>query len=172
MTGKKCLRGVVDGILYFNGSMKEWVWLDNIAHQIPISVDGREWPSTEHYFQAMKFEGTPLADRVRETIHPLEAKRLGRTGRLRPDWERVKYEVMLRAVRAKFQQHADLRAKLLSTAPFPIVEHCLDAEWGDGGNGSGKNLFGQVLTRVRAELEEKEGKETSKGGSLVALLSA
>jgi predicted NAD-dependent protein-ADP-ribosyltransferase YbiA (DUF1768 family) len=35
----------------------------------------------------------------------------------------VKDEVMLKALRAKFTQHADLRAKLLETGDRLLVEH-------------------------------------------------
>ena len=38
------------------------------------------------------------------------------------------------------------------------MEHCADAEWGDGGDGSGKNLFGKVLTEVRDILAEQDAK--------------
>merc|ERR1719362_2048374 len=150
-SGRGGLRGIVDGVLYFHGGMPEWAWLDNIACQVPITLDGLEWPSTEHYFQAQKFAGTPMVEQVRAAHGPMEAKRLGRAGHLRSDWEDVKYDIMLNAVRAKFEQHAELREKLLATAPCNIVEHCGDAEWGDGGDGSGRNLFGKVLTQVREE---------------------
>lgn len=50
---------------------------------------------------------------------------------LRPDWELVKEEVMLRAVRGKFQTHPALRNLLLSTMDQMIVENApMDAYWG------------------------------------------
>jgi ribA/ribD-fused uncharacterized protein len=72
---------------------------------------------------------------------------------LRPDWEAVKVDVMRRAVRAKFTQHTELRAILLETADAILVEHTArDAFWGDGGDGSGRNVLGQILMEVREEL--------------------
>jgi hypothetical protein len=60
---------------------------------------------------------------------------------------------MTRAVRAKFTQHVDLCAMLLGTGDATIVEHTHnDAYWGDGGDGSGKNMLGQILMKVRDEL--------------------
>ena len=60
---------------------------------------------------------------------------------------------MHEAVLAKFTQHADLREILLGTGDAKIVEHTEnDAYWGDGGDGSGKNMLGQILMRVREEL--------------------
>lgn len=60
---------------------------------------------------------------------------------------------MLRAVRAKFKQYADLAALLLATGDALIVEHARrDSYWGDGGDGSGANRLGQILMRVRDQL--------------------
>ena len=60
---------------------------------------------------------------------------------------------MREAVRAKFRQHPSLRTLLLSTADAYIVEHSRnDAYWGDGGDGSGKNMLGRILMEVREEL--------------------
>jgi ribA/ribD-fused uncharacterized protein len=74
---------------------------------------------------------------------------------LRRDWDSVKDAVMLEAVRAKFSQHADLKAILLATGDAVLVEHTeRDSYWGDGGDGSGKNRLGQLLMQVRAELRE------------------
>ena len=60
---------------------------------------------------------------------------------------------MHEAVLAKFTQHDDLRAALLATGEATIVEHTRkDRYWGDGGDGTGKNVLGQILMRVREEL--------------------
>lgn len=85
------------------------------------------------------------------------AARMGRDRKkkLRRDWESVKVSVMTDAVRAKFTQHDDLRATLLGTGDAKLVEHTEnDDYWGDGGDGSGRNMLGQVLMRVRAELRD------------------
>jgi ribA/ribD-fused uncharacterized protein len=78
---------------------------------------------------------------------------------LRADWERVKDEVMLAGLRAKFAQHAALRATLLGTGDAEIVEHTgKDRSWGDGGDGSGRNMLGRLLMRVRDELRARHAK--------------
>src|SRR2546423_641720 len=108
----------------------------------PIEVGGNVWPTSEHYFQAQKFAGTEHAEAVRLAKSPMIAARMGRdrSKPLRPDWEAVKDDVMREAVRAKFRQHAELRALLLNTGDATIVEHTeRHAYWGDGGDGSGKN---------------------------------
>ncbi len=120
-----------------------------------FTLDGRHWQTAEHYFQAQKFVGTPREDAVRQAPDPMSAKKLGgdRTHPLRPDWEAVKDDIMRRAVRAKFEQHADIRAVLLGTGEEELIENAPnDYYWGCGADGSGKNRLGRVLMEVRGEL--------------------
>ena len=86
----------------------------------PVEIDGKTWPTTEHYFQAMKLRRHPeLQIRIRRAATPSEAKRLANEehGHLVnwKWWRSARDEVMLRAVRAKFEQHSELRAVLLGT---------------------------------------------------------
>lgn len=121
----------------------------------PISIDGERWPTSEHYFQAQKFEDAAYRKKIRTANTPMIAARLGRDRkqRLRRDWESVKVSVMRKAVLAKFTQHADLRALLLSTGDAKLVEHTEnDDYWGDGGDGSGKNMLGRILVEVREQV--------------------
>ena len=120
----------------------------------PIRLDGKTWPTSEHYFQARKFAGTPDEEEVRQAKSPMVAARMGRSRKrpLRKDWESVKDRIMHEAVLAKFTQHADLREILLGTGDSKIVEHTEnDRYWGDGGDGSGKNMLGRLLLRVREQ---------------------
>jgi len=124
----------------------------------PIEIDGQEWPTSEHYFQAQKFLDSERRERIRRTPSPMIAARLGRDRKahLRPDWEEVKLDIMRKAVRAKFTQHDDIRRVLLDTDNATIVEHTTnDRFWGDGGDGSGKNWLGRILMEVREELREQ-----------------
>lgn len=121
----------------------------------PIKVSGLTWPTTKHYFQAQKFAGTPAAEEVRAQPTPMLAARMGRRRDLpfRPDWEAVKDAVMMDALRAKFTQHPELHALLLSTGDAELVEHTAnDAYWADGGDGSGHNRLGELLMELRREL--------------------
>jgi ribA/ribD-fused uncharacterized protein len=120
-----------------------------------VELDGKTWQTSEHYFQAQKFEDAAIQEEVRLAKSPMVAARMGRdrSKPLRKDWESIKDDVMRRAVRAKFSQHDDIRQILLSTGAAKIVEHTKnDSYWGDGGDGTGKNMLGQILMEVRAEL--------------------
>jgi ribA/ribD-fused uncharacterized protein len=121
----------------------------------PILVDGKQWPTSEHYFQAQKFTDPQHQERIRRAQSPMIAARLGRSRKtpIRRDWESIKVAVMRATVRAKFAQHADARQALLATGDATIVEHTEnDSYWGDGGDGSGKNMLGRILMDVREEL--------------------
>jgi hypothetical protein len=121
----------------------------------PVELDGKVWPTSEHYFQAQKFAGTEFEEEIRRVKSPMIAARMGRdrSKPLRADWERVKDEVMPRAVLAKFTQHAELRDTLLATGDAMLVEHTRnDSYWGDGGDGRGRNMLGRILVSVREEL--------------------
>ena len=142
------------GVINFYSVSGEYGCFSNFSPH-PITLKGRTWPTSEHYFQAQKFSGTSDEEEVRRAKSPMVAARMGRSRKrpLRKDWESVKDQVMHEAVRAKFTQHADLQETLLGTGDATIVEHTEnDRYWGDGGDGSGKNRLGQILMRVREEL--------------------
>ena len=91
----------------------------------PITLGKKKWPTSEHYFQAQKFENPGDREEVRKANSPMLAARLGRDRRkkLRKDWEAVKVGIMRQALEAKFTQHVELKELLLSTGTAKLVEH-------------------------------------------------
>jgi ribA/ribD-fused uncharacterized protein len=147
-------------VIHFYSTRDEYGCFSNFSRH-PIHLKGKRWPTSEHFFQAQKFQGTAHEEEVRQAKTPALAARIGRDRQrpLRRDWESVKDQVMLEAVRAKFSQHAELQAILLGTGDALLVEHTEnDSYWGDGGDGSGKNRLGQILMQVREELRTAEAK--------------
>ena len=121
-----------------------------------ISLDGTEWPTSEHYYQAQKFVATDPAhaEAIRTTQRPYDAWRMGSDPAhpRRADWEAVKDEAMRVAIRSKFEQNRELAELLLATGEARLVEHTpTDSYWGDGGDGSGLNRLGELLMELRAE---------------------
>jgi ribA/ribD-fused uncharacterized protein len=117
-----------------------------------FELDGLYWRTSEHYFQAQKFAGTEHVEAIRRATSPKIAAEMGRSRErpLRVDWEQVKDDVMRKAVMAKFEAHADIRAILLGTGDAQIVENAPgDYYWGCGKDGSGKNMLGQILMEIR-----------------------
>jgi ribA/ribD-fused uncharacterized protein len=154
MTDGEPEEDAVGDMIRFYKVYSEFGYFSNFSPH-PIRLKGKIWPTSEHYFQAQKFAGTPDEEEVRQAKSPRVAKRMGQSRKrpFRQDWEAVKDSIMREAVLAKFTQHADLRATLLATGDATIIEHTEnDAYWGDGGDGSGKNRLGQILMRVRDEL--------------------
>ena len=122
----------------------------------PIQLKGKRWPTSEHYFQAQKFVGTPQETTIRKAVSPMKAAELGRsrTYKIRQNWDNIKENVMYDALKAKFTQHQELREILLSTQEKILIEHTEnDGYWGDGGDGTGKNRLGKLLMRLRKELK-------------------
>lgn len=140
--------------IYFYSTNDEYGDFSNFsAHG--FELNGRYWPTVEHYFQAQKFAGTEFEEQVRRARSPKEAKRLGRRRDwpLRADWEAVKEMVMRQAVQRKFETHEALRLRLLATADLPLVENApSDHYWGCGADGSGLNRMGHILVMVRESL--------------------
>jgi hypothetical protein len=121
----------------------------------PVMIGALEWKTSEHYFQAQKFVGTEHEESIRNCSSPNSAAKMGRDRSLplRNDWEEVKDRIMFDVCLAKFTQHLDIRQILLDTGAAQLIEHTVrDNYWGDGGDGSGKNMLGIILMRVREAL--------------------
>ncbi len=130
------------------------------------STGTRTWKTNEHYYQAQKFAGVDhpeakaLVENIFEAPSPEVAAALGRRNErnrpelLREDWGQSKSAVMHAAVRAKFAVHEGPRQLLLSPAlrRATIVETAPhDYFWGQGFDGSGHNMLGKLLMKVRDE---------------------
>ena len=144
-------------VIQFYSTTGEYGCFSNFSRH-PVFLQGKRWPTSEHYFQAQKFAGEPDEEEIRQANKPMLAASMGRDRKrpLRRDWESVKERVMMDALRAKFTQHEELTATLLGTGDALLVEHTAnDDYWGDGGDGTGKNRLGVLLMRLRAELAEQ-----------------
>ncbi|HEY9607534.1 MAG TPA: NADAR family protein [Allocoleopsis sp.] len=148
--------------IYFYSTRCEYGCFSNFsAHG--FELDGAWWPTSEHYFQAQKFVGTPHAAQIQQVKTPKDAAKMGRdrSRPLRRDWEQVKDDVMRKAVLRKFETHADIREVLLATGDELIVENAPhDYYWGCGADGSGKNKLGQILMEVREILRDTSSTKT------------
>lgn len=123
-------------------------------------LDNQRWKSSEHYYQAHKFIDTDpeYAKVIAATNSSVAVAKLGRDAKhpIDPNWETKKEDVMLRALRAKFQQNDDARKILLSTGYDALHEDAglKDLYWGVGTpTKPGQDRLGQLLIHVRAELE-------------------
>jgi len=143
----------------FYHSDQPWGELSNFSRHA-VFLQGKVWPTVEHFYQAQKFAETSHEETIRCCPTPMRAKSLAREfGKKyrRHDWAKIKEDVMLEGLRAKFEQHPDLRDKLLSSEDRILVEHTdQDVYWGDGGtHGKGRNRLGQLLMQIRSEISKR-----------------
>ncbi|WMW82038.1 NADAR family protein [Undibacterium cyanobacteriorum] len=143
---------MANSIYFFNRDDK-YFELSNFAG-FGFELNQHYWRTMEHYFQAMKFEGTPQFEKILNAGSPKQAKDLGqsRAYPIRSDWDQVKEEIMLLGLREKFK-NPELKALLLGTGKKILVENSpYDRYWGIGPNGKGKNRLGMLLMQLRSEL--------------------
>lgn len=123
----------------------------------PIEYEGIRYQNNEAAFQAQKAEDMEIRLKFKD-LPPDKAKRLGRSVKLRPDWEACKAIVMYEIVKAKFTQNEELGKMLVSTGDAHLEEGNTwgDTTWGTV-NGVGSNMLGKILMEVRAELAAEQG---------------
>lgn len=139
----------------------EYAFLSNF-YDSPFEVEGIEYSTVEHFFQAMKSKDVEGRKKIAAAPTPGQAKRLGRTIELRKDWEEIKDTVMWSGLRYKFKI-PELREKLLATGNEELIEgnwwhdntwgNCLCAEC---QNKPGRNMLGMLLMKVREEILYEE----------------
>ena len=135
-----------------------------------FTVEGIDYPTAEHFMMASKarlFEDTEVLAEILQSSSPHEAKRLGRKVRSFDEntWKHQRMDLVVTGNYAKFSQHEDLKAFLLSTGNKILVEASpYDKIWGIGMEAThakannphgwkGLNLLGFALMQVREALQ-------------------
>ncbi|NPV89450.1 MAG: NADAR family protein [Firmicutes bacterium] len=122
-----------------------------------IYLDGIEFHTVEHAYQAAKVADQQLKKRIASCRSAGEARQVASKMPLRPDWKEVKLQIMEELIRKKFLLNRTLGADLMSTYPADIVIGSMtgDTFWGVH-EGVGLNLLGKILMKVREELIEEK----------------
>ena len=145
----------------FRKTREEYGALSNMAGGYPLVVDGTALRTSEALYQCFRYPHRP--DIQRALIHeasPMTAKMKSRRhqSETRPDWQRVRIDVMRWCLRVKLAQHWATFGRLLeSTGERPIVEHSRrDAFWGAKSRPTGElvgvNALGRLLMELRDEM--------------------
>lgn len=121
-----------------------------------ITVNGKLYGTTEHYYQSMKFLDSAIQEQIRMALTPKEAKQIAynNSSLIRKDWENIKYSVMKGALQIKLQQHEKVFDLLMSTGNKEIIENRkTDQVWGIG-DGTGENLLGKCWMELREQFSK------------------
>jgi ribA/ribD-fused uncharacterized protein len=157
-------------VFFFSGNpaLNDNKYLSNM-HDAPMQINGITFPTVEHYFQWSKanlFGDKEMETKILKTTSPKSVKTYGKKVKdFKEDvWAEKKDDIMRTALKAKFVQHPDLRAKLLETGTRPIAEaDPRDKYWAIGTSADtskakdpakwpGKNVLGKMLETLRTEL--------------------
>ena len=139
----------------------QYAFLSNFAAS-RVTLDGYEYPTVEHAFQAAKTHDETLRAEIRGAYSPGKAKRLGRHVPLRPDWEAVKESVMWKLLAQKFTPETSFARELEATGGEPITEGTTwhDKYWGictcERCGGQGRNVLGRMLMEIRWRNRNKQ----------------
>jgi hypothetical protein len=124
----------------------------------PFSLDGYDWPTAEHYYQAMKYPERPRFHDILKAPTVELARKHGRgwLKRKRADWSKVRTVVMTRALYTQCHAYPEFAAALLATSDKPIVEIAqYDYFWGVGRDQRGENQYGKILVKLREKLRNE-----------------
>ena len=134
------------GVIRFWDQRTETGWLSNF-YPAQIIYRGKMYSTSEHLYQSLKCDTEGGRERVRNKRGPKSAKRLaheiGKTLTIHK-----KAENMRIAIKAKFDQHPDLKRKLTETHAQIVEASPIDFLWGEG-SGHGLNLMGMLLMELR-----------------------
>lgn len=141
-----------------NQFREEYSFLSNFA-AVNIVYGDITFPSVENYYVAMKTKDNQERLKISK-MKPGEAKKYGRTLKIREDWDDIKLEVMMWGVSKKFLQEP-YKSKLLATGMENIVE---GNYWGDSFWGIdlkqdpniGENNLGRILMIIRRFLKDEK----------------
>lgn len=138
-------------------------WLGNMA-PFPVKYDGKWWKTTEHLFQALRFDDQAAREEIFALGSPMGAKMIAKKHKAKmvvspqsPE-DLANMEMVLRL---KLQQYKELQRNLLGTGNETIIEDCSSrpgvsgkfwgAAWEDG-QWVGENTLGKLWMKLRDEL--------------------
>lgn len=148
-------------VFFWGGIYSNW-------YRSKFTLDGKTYNCAEQYMmeqKALTFGDTESAEKIMGTENPREQKALGRKVKNynQKKWDEVKFEIVKRGCRAKFEQNHLLKRQLILDKDKEIVEASPeDRIWGIGFTEDdalqnmdkwGENLLGKLLMELAQELK-------------------
>lgn len=165
-----------DTHIYFLGSYLSNFYKIKFKYVLDTTKEEVIFDSSEQlfmWFKAYHFKDEEIANKILKAKEPNHAKPLGRLvsdyrdGTKKPfdeiEWDKVRYNYMLKALRAKFKEK-EMSKALLNTGDKILVEGSpVDTVWAvglnyndnrilDPNNCLGTNLLGKALMEIRDEI--------------------
>lgn len=149
-------------IRFYRANEKPYGVFSNL-YRCEIIFEGRTYPTAEHAYQA----GKARKEAVREWILAAPTPSLAAMAAhglyvwdVVPNWAEIKFDRMRAVLRAKFDQHTELKELLLETGDTRLVEsgtvdNAVNRLWGEV-NGKGQNMLGVMLMELRDELRRNK----------------
>lgn len=151
----------MDEIRFYRANEKPYGAFSNLYRR-PIFFEEIYFPTAEHAYQAGKARKPEVREWLMAAPSPsllaMAAHGLYQWDII-PSWSRIKFDRMRAVLHAKFTQHDDLRNLLLATGSARLVESTtidnpVNRLWGEV-NGVGKNMLGELLMELRAQLSRR-----------------
>lgn len=137
----------------------KYLFLSNFYEGKVFEYKGMKFTNTEAAFHSQKCLSM---QKQFEMMRPSQSKQLGRKVPLRPDWNKIRTQIMHDVCYAKFTQDEELKRKLLATGDKYLEEgnYHGDKFWGTTYSKRerqwiGENNLGKILMQLRKELREK-----------------
>lgn len=139
-------------------------WLGNMSPH-PITFNGRLFKSSEAAFQCSRLpHDHPIIEKVMEAKSPFAAKLVAKS--VAHDFivkpcSQEDVDNMELCLRAKIEQHTNLRTELKNTGDATIIENCTARQYGANlfwgaaniaGKWTGENVLGNLWMMIRSEL--------------------
>ncbi len=148
-------------IRFYRANEKPYGAFSNLYPR-PIEFEGRKFPTSEHAYQAGKAQKAKVREWILSAPTPALAAMAAHglyVWDVVPDWAKIKFDRMRAVLRAKFDQHADLKELLMSTGNARLVEsgtvnNAVNRLWGEV-DGKGENMLGVMLMELRSSYAQK-----------------
>ena len=154
-----------------NSFSKKFALLSNFGDK-PFEIDGKEFPTVEHYFQWVKAvvaKDSRMANKIYNAKSPSQARTLGKyrlemTKKQLEKWDSMSRNTMKKGMREAFEQNEDAQDLLLSTGEA-LLTHRLGGPFADILMELRKEFGGAGKPETVEEATER-AKETVKKGKI------
>ncbi|MDQ5953206.1 MAG: N-glycosidase YbiA, partial [Patescibacteria group bacterium] len=124
-----------------------------------IKIDGVLYPTVEHAYQCLRYEDPNIIKEILSATSPMKAWEVSSKYKhlQKPDFKPHKREIMKKLMKAKADQHDEVKKALIDSGDIQIVKHITtyppgDGYWDDGENGEGLNEMGKIWMEIREEI--------------------